>query len=845
MTEVAAGTAVKPLDKADYRYAPGWPGLEPRWTSSAKSGVGTALSSRSLVWFTLSHGILDEVYYPHEDFAAIRDLGFIVTDAQDFFSEEKRDTTHEVAYRAESVPAYKLTNTCTGGRYRLVKEIVSDPKRSVLLQRVTFEALAGELSDYHLYALLAPHLGDQGAQNTAWVADYHKTPVLFAERAGNALALVGSSPWLKGRAGFVGSSDGWRDLKENKQLSWDYTRAENGNVALTGEVDLAACGGEFVLALGFAPTPNEAAAVALSSLKEGFDAAQQAFVDGWQQWGSSLHTFGKKLDGQDLTQLSAAVLRVHESKGRPGAIIASLSIPWGFAHGDADKGGYHVVWPRDLVESAGGLLAAGAHGDARRILHYLQKTQHDDGHWAQNMWLDGSAYWQGLQLDETALPVLLVDLAKRHDALSREDVTGLWSMVRRAASYIVRNGPVTQQDRWEENRGYTPFTLAAAVAALLVAAELAEQQGEPEVAVYLQETADLWNASLTFWLYVKDTGLARQYGVEGYYVRIVPSDDFCPDPNGVIELKNRPQGEGSVAAQNLISADALALVRFGLRRADDPKILDTLKVIDALLKVETPNGPSWRRYNGDGYGEHDDGAPFDGTGVGRVWPVLTGERGHYELAAGNTQQARALLKAMSDFAGPGGLIPEQVWDTDAIPERELFFGQPSGSAMPLVWAHAEYVKLRRSLEDGAVFDLPPQTVKRYLEQHTGSPHSLWRFNHRARALPQGQILRIETLAPTQVHWSADGWQTVQDTVSRPTGLGLHVSDLPTQALLEGAHVTFTFYWPQAGHWENQNFTVTVEAAQAETKLNAARAENPKNPPNNAATLKRSKTEVIS
>src|SRR5512142_362079 len=226
-----------------------------------------------------------------------------------------------------------------------------------------------------------------------------------------------------------------------------------------------------------------------------------------------------------------------------------------------------------------------------------------------------------------------------------------------------------------------------------------------------------------------------------------------------MHVKNVESSMASSLASHLVSPDALALVRFGLRTADDPRMLDTVKVIDALLKVETPQGPIWHRYNGDGYGEHADGEPFDGTGIGRVWPLLTGERAHFELAAGQSGEARRLQTALESFAGAEGLLPEQIWDGPDMPDRELFFGRPSGSAMPLVWAHAEYVKLLRSLHDGRVFDMPPQTVQRYLVEQTESPCVVWRFNHKIRSLPAGKILRVETLAPAVIHWSDDDWNT--------------------------------------------------------------------------------------
>ena len=217
----------------------------------------------------------------------------------------------------------------------------------------------------------------------------------------------------------------------------------------------------------------------------------------------------------------------------------------------------------------------------------------------------------------------------------------------------------------------------------------------------------------------------------------------------------------------------------------------------------------WHRYNDDGYGEHEDGAPFDGTGIGRVWPLLTGERAHFELAAGRVDEAKQMLGAMESFANQGGLISEQVWDSPDIPEHELCFGRPSGSAMPLVWAHAEYLKLRRSLHDGRIFDLPPQTAARYLKEKTVSPRLVWRFNHKIRSMPAGKILRIETLKPVVIHWSFDDWHTAHDVVAHEVGLGIYIADLATEGVPEGKPVKFTFYWPDGDHWQGADFVVQV------------------------------------
>jgi glucoamylase len=801
------------MDTAD-RFAPGWPGIPARWTSSAKSGVGTSLSSKSSVWFTLSHGIFNEIYYPRIDQACVRDMGLIVTDGAAFRSEEKRDTKTTVSRMAPGVPAFRLVSLCRQGRYRIEKEILSDPRRDAVLQLTSFSALQGALSDYRLFVLLAPHLGNQGAGNTAWVGEYKGVEMLFAQRDGSALALACSVPWCRRSVGFAGSSDGWQDLMAHGELTWDYTRAENGNVALTGEIALGAAEGCFLLALGFGRHAAEAGNRARAALQDGFEPAREEYTRRWTRWQDSL----LPLDGRptreavNLYRASTCVLRSHEAFNFPGGIIASLSIPWGTSKGDNDLGGYHLAWPRDLVESAGGLLAVGSFPEVRRVLCYLQTTQEEDGHWGQNMWLDGTPYWSGIQMDETALPVLLVDLARREGALAGTDVARFWPMVRRAASYLVCHGPVSPQDRWEEDPGYAPFTVAAQITALLAAADLAELNREPVLAQYLRECADVWNDSIERWMYVTDSDWCREYEVPGYYVRVASFDPavcFSRFPE-MVWVKNSAPGQECQPAVHLVSPDALALVRFGLRTPDDPRILATVKLIDALLKTETAGGPIWHRYNGDGYGEHDDGEPFDGTGRGRAWPLLTGERAHFELASGRVEEARRLQGTLESLASTEGLLPEQTWDQPDLPERELFFGRPTGSAMPLAWAHAEYLKLVRSLRDGRVFDMPPQPVQRYLKDKTVATRLVWRFNHKLRTLPAGLNLRIETSVAALVYWSVDSWSTVNSLASRDPGFGLHLVDLDTAGLAPGRRVIFTFYWPDAGNWEGTDFMVGIE-----------------------------------
>ena len=796
------------------RFAPGWPGIPPRWTSSAKSGIGTALNQHSKVWFTLSHGILNEVYFPRVDQACTRDLGLLITDGRSFFSEEKRHCTFENKPSEPGIPAFEMTNTEIAGRYRIRKEVFTDPYRNVVLQKVRFEALQGQLSDYRVYALLSPHLANCGSANTGWVGDYKGVPMFFAEHNATALALACSAPWKKMSVGFVGTSDGWQDLNAHFQMEWEYQRAENGNIAFTGEIDLAPSNGEFILALGFGGMWSEAGQQVRSTLFEDYNELRQHYFMHWENWQNTLLKLDEPPREHDLYRSSTAVLRTHESKDFLGGIIASLSIPWGFDKGDEDLGGYHLVWPRDLVESAGALLAAGAVNDSVRVLRYLEATQEGAGNWAQNLWLDGRPYWSGIQMDETAFPILLLDLLRRQSAQGLGKLERWWPMVRKAASFILRNGPVTQQDRWEEDGGYSPFTLAAEISALLAASEIAQLTGHSDASSTLRDAADAWNDNIERWTYATGGDLAEQIGVAGYYVRIAPpdSEDAAASPTqGFVPIKNRPPEENMERAFHIISPDSLALVRFGLRAPDDPRILNTIRVIDALLKVQLPQGPCWYRYNGDGYGEHQDGSPFNGTGIGRPWPLLAGERAHYELAAGRPKVAEALLSVMeASAAGQSRLIPEQVWDAADIPALELFRGKPTGSACPLVWAQSEYVKLRRSLRDGKIFDQPSQTVQRYLVEKPVRQFFGWRFNNKVRSVPRNKTLRLVLLSPALVHWSVDGWKSTQDTNARDTGLGTYVLDLPTASLPPGRLAVFTFYWPQEDRWEGKDYNVVVE-----------------------------------
>ncbi len=792
-------------------FAPGGPGIEARWTSSAKNGVGTALSTTSPVWFTLSHGILNEIYYPRVDSACTRDFGLIVTGPDGYFSEEKRDCFSETRPFDGGIPAYAIVNTAKDDAYRIEKHVVTDPQRATVLQQVTFTALKGSHRDYRVTALLAPHLVNAGKLNSAWIGTFEGRQVLFASGRSRYLALICDAPWQAVSAGFVGFSDGWQQLQKTGRLSQQYARADDGNVALAGEIGFSETQQTVTLALGFGQTEHEAAACALQSLRDGFSKARDHYIANWRKWQDGLQPLDRDThDGINTYRVSTSVLASHRAADRHGAVVASLSIPWGFSKGDDDLGGYHLVWPRDLVETAGGFLAAGDAQEALAILSYLRDVQQPSGRWPQNLWLDGKPYWPGVQMDECAFPILLADMLHRHGHLDLHALQAFLLMIRNAASYILANGPATCEDRWEEDAGYSPFTLAVEIAALLAAADLLELASDERDARHLRETADCWNEQIEAWTFSGNTDLCAELGIAGYYVRIAgPGATDIAAPTGNTAIRNRMPDRALLPADTVISPDALALVRFGLRAPDDPHILDTIKAIDHSLRAELPQGPLWYRYNDDGYGEHADGEAFNGVGIGRPWPLLAGERAHYELAAGNREAAESLLTTLERSAGSGGLIPEQIWDGPDLPEHELFHGRPSGSAMPLVWAHSEHIKLLRSLADGAVFDMPPQGVERYIKGKTGSTLRIWRFNNRLSVIPAGKLLRLELPASATVHWSLDDWATVNDTPTRETGLDGHVADLPLQDAAAGSAIVFTLFWIEAGQWENRNFTVRI------------------------------------
>jgi len=697
------------------RPAPDGPGLPPSWTSSAKDAVGTSAGSASRVWFTIGGGVLTEAYFPTVDRPQIRDLQYLATDGETFFHEERRDLVAKVEALSGTAMGFRVVGEDRGGRYRLVKEVVTDPDRPSLLVRTHVEVAPGVGRTLHLFALLAPHLGGVGGGNTGYAVTVDGHLVLVARKGDDWLALGGHPAFVRGGAGYVGVNDGWTDLSRDHRLDWTYDCAHDGNIALTGEIDPTA-GPEHVLCLSFGASQDEAVATLLASLAVPFTAHRAKFLAQWDR--ALVHRRPLEAEAGDdgvLYRRSLGVLLTHEDKTRAGAIVASLSIPWGDDKGDAVRGGYHLVWPRDLVHAATALLAAGDRTTPLRTLGNLAATQRPDGTWAQNAWVNGEATAAGIQLDQIAFPILLAWHLRRLDALDGFDP---YPMILGAAGALMLAGPVTPQERWEEVSGVSPSTLAVMIAALTCASLYAAERGFAATSASWQDRADGLEANVEAWTVTTRGSLLP--GVPRHYIRILPSPagdpDVVADPDtAVLWLTNQAPGlDAKVFARDVVDAGFLELVRYGVRAPGDPLIEDSLKVVDASLRVQTPFGPCWHRYTRDGYGEPEEGGPFRRHGIGRAWPLLTGERGHYELAAG--RNAEGHLRTLERLASPAGLLPEQVWDREDRPDLGMERGRPTGAAMPLVWAHAEYVKLLRSKADGVVFDLIPEVAARYAQR---------------------------------------------------------------------------------------------------------------------------------
>jgi len=631
------------------------------WTTGDKDAIGTAYGRASNVWFTAVHGTLADVLYPTVDVDNLRQLGFLLTDGQTFFFDAA--TQGVVTSRVTDDRALTYETSVSGACFNLVSQLATDPDRPVVVLKGSLKSSCASSAGLNVYGYLVPHLAGTGAGQTAFFDGSRA----YVDKKGVWLAIAGDMAAGDRTAGYLGHGDGYDQLHQDR-LTSRYRQAGPGRVTLTWRVNGGSSSWTTFLAFG----PSRAAADAAldATMKKGGTAVFDGYRDGWRGYASQLAAFP---GAAPEVFYSAEVIKMAEDKLHPGAIVASLALPWGdVTTDDAVDVGYRKVWPRDLYHAASGLLAAGDAATAYDVLRFMGKQQLPDGSMPQNTDLEGRRVWNGQQLDETADAILL---AVR--LVGKASGPG----IAKAAEYVVSNGPATQQERWEENAGYSPATIASEIAALREAARVVD----PSLAARLRATAQGWDSSLESWTF-NQTGHTPG---QGYYIRISP--DGKPNTAEPIDIAN---GGGVWDQREIVDPSFLELVRLGVRQPLDPRILATLQVVGA--DDSSPMGlnpPLDYRYPHDGYGERNAGsAP---PGIGHPWPLLSAERGVYRELAG--ADPSGIVQQLQALAGTDMLLGEQVWERT---------GLPTGSARPLVWAHAEYIILAKAIATGVVDDRP-------------------------------------------------------------------------------------------------------------------------------------------
>jgi glucoamylase len=683
--------------------APGAPGQPAFWTPANKQGFGTAANTTSKVWHTLQGGELTEVYYPDLGTPAVRDLQLIVTDGKTFTDRETDDTTQHVRLVDKRSLTYRQVNTAKSGRYRITKTYVTDPARNALLIDVRFQSLDGR--PYQVYGYVDPALSNDGNDDSGSTSH----GALLTQDATAGSALIADPGFGRTSTGYLGTSDGWVDLRDDHRMDWRYDSAPNGNVVETAETKLDGRSHRHLqLALGFGANSAAALATARASLARGFGQAARSYADGWHRYLASLkpapasaRPYGAEYD------VSVMTLAAHEDKTHRGAFIASPTMPWSWGTGfeQPKSGVYHAVWSRDLYQIATAMLAAGDRGAAERGLSFVfDKQQRADGSIRQNTFVDGTPHWDGTQQDEVAFPIVLAW------QLQRDDAQTYAQHIKPAADWLVKTGPMTDMDRWENQSGWSPGTIASEIAGLICAADIARKNGDDASAATYEQTADDWQKNVESWTATTN----GPYSDKPYYLRI--TKDANPNDGSTYSIGD--SGPSAMDERRVVDPSFLELVRLGVKRPDDPTILNTIGVVDQQLAVDTPNGRFWHRANFDGYGEQLDGQPWNSfppdtrATRGRAWPIFSGERGEYDLLAG--QSANAQLAAMAGAANEGDLIPEQVWD-DQPPSGMPGFppGEGTLSATPLAWSHAQFVRLAWSIQDGHPVEQPSIVACRY------------------------------------------------------------------------------------------------------------------------------------
>lgn len=683
--------------------APGGPGHDAHWPGAAKNGFGTSNTLASKVWFTLNNGVLTEVFYPTLDVPNVQMLQFVFVSADGKRIEsEAEDMEHELEVLDPTALTFRQISKARRGDYSITKTYVTDPERSSILIDVRFHSVTQPLCFCRLYLYYDPSLNNSGMHDSGWTnGDW-----LVASDGDKASALTITRYALDdSTSGYLGTSDGLTQLRRSGSIN-PYRRANKGNVVQMARIrfplGLPRSSERFTVVLSFGRDQREAIANGQASVRKDFEVAKAEYARGWHEYVKTLPQIDENYQPQ--LNMAAMVLKALEDKTYRGAMVASPSNPWGGGPNanEPTVSGYHAVWSRDLYQGATAFMALGDRASANRALDYLFKVQQKpDGSFPQNSWVDGRPIGGGLQMDQVGLPLVLAYQLQRTDRAT-------WlNHIKPAADFILRKGPVTEQDRWEEKRGYSPSSIAAEIAGLVCAAHIAVINHDKVSSASYLKHADEWVSRLERWTSTS-TG---KHSKGSYYLRI--TEDSDPNDGDKIEINS---GGGVYDERDIVDGGFLELVRLGIKPANDPLIVRTLAVIDQLIKVETANGSAWYRYNHDAYGERADGGYYDGrTGVGRLWALLTGERGEYELALGNTTAANRRLDAMLSFANDGMMIPEQIWDRAGSPNEALQFGEGTGSATPLAWSMAQYIRLAMNIKQGRNGETPSVVANRYLK----------------------------------------------------------------------------------------------------------------------------------
>lgn len=766
------------------RIAPGAPGDAPTWVNAAKTGAGASYEAYvdgryadggptgdvSRVWFSLADGVLTETMYGLIHEAQIKQLRFAVV-TETGLSVEGTDTTSRTEYLHTDAngrplsPAYRVITTDKQGRYEIEKRIYTDPDQQSLVVRTTFKAMRGEITPY---LLLEPHIANTGVNDLGQAS----LDRLHAYEGSTHLVLRSDAPFEMATVGFVGASDALTDLKAHARINNAYasTGTSTGNLMLTGALPAVRAGQtlsrDFII--GFGDSEATASAAGQATLATGLDAVLANFngegsAVGWEDYIASLTDLPRiaeqSTDGGKLAYASALMLKVQEDRTHAGALIASLSNPWGDTVDATNPStGYKAVWPRDFYQVAMAMLALGDTETPLAAFRYLPQVQvradtpgntGATGWFLQKTWVDGTIEWVAVQLDQTAMPIMLGYKLWKAGLVSDAEMAGMYTrMIKPAADFLVEGGnlglnwndrtvtpPWTQQERWEEQEGYSPSTTAAVVAGLVTAAEIARASGDTASAERYLATADDYAGKIESRMFTTEGSL----GDGKYFVRITRNDN--PNDRAPIGEANAQQG---LPEDQIVDGGFLELVRYGVRPADAPSIVATLPEYDdqtredrLRVRYDLNGVPAWRRYGNDGYGENVETGNGYGVGGmtpgqrGRVWPFFTGERGHYDLAAiladtsGNEGWRESSLngirllyvRGMESFANGGLLLPEQVWDGVGNPTAYDYQpGQGTNSATPLAWTHAEYIKLLRSLADRKVWDRYDPVAERYSAQ---------------------------------------------------------------------------------------------------------------------------------